>query len=673
MPLGSTEVVERPGAVRRSAAGAGGRPTPAWLELLGRYGLPFAVAAAVFYLALKGGAYALGIRSPAAIAVWAVLAVGTAIGFLPRVRLPRAVLVLAGLLAAFAALQGLSAAWGDSAEKALLELDRVALYVGVFALVVLYARAASAPQWSDGLAFGLAAVGLLALSHRLLPDVFGSSAIDAFNPGDPRLSYPVNYWNGLSALIALGLPLLLRSATEARGRLAAALVIAPLPALVAAMYLTSSRGGAAAGLLAIATFVVLTSRRVPALAASVAALAGSAVAIVCLRAQDELVGGPLDADVVPDQGRTALILIVLTCVVTAAAYALLRPRVPERIHVSRTVKRAAAVAALITLVAGVVAADPASRFEDLKKPPEQFDANYVQSHIVSTSGNGRWQFWGAAVDQFENDPLLGGGAGSYEAWWAQHGTLDYFTRNAHSLFLETMAELGLVGLMLLLGLVGTGAVVALRRVRSTPGGDRPVVAALAGAFAAFVFAVGTDWAWDLTVIGVVGIACLALLAGPATQFPARPSARRFSLADARRGIGWRVVAVLLALLVAAGAAVPWLTERRIRDSERHLEAGNAPEALESARDARAIQPWAASAHLQLALVHEYRQDFDEARQSIGDAIERYRSDWQLWIVASRIDEARGDLDAARREFDRARSLNPRSAYFDEAQRPGDDR
>ena len=34
------------------------------------------------------------------------------------------------------------------------------------------------------------------------------------------------------------------------------------------------------------------------------------------------------------------------------------------------------------------------------------------------------------------------GAGSYESWWAQHGSISYFIRDAHSVWLETLGELG---------------------------------------------------------------------------------------------------------------------------------------------------------------------------------------------------------------------------------------
>jgi len=343
--------------------------------------------------------------------------------------------------------------------------------------------------------------------------------------------------------------------------------------------------------------------------------------------------------------------------------------VPERVHISTTLKRVAIGAALVVIVGGVVAANPASRFEDLKQPPEQFDATYVQSHILSTGGNGRWQFWSAAVDQFESAPLIGDGAGSYPAWWLEHGTISTFTRNAHSLVIETMGELGAIGLLLVIGLFGTGLFLAVRRVRGTPESDRPVVAALAAVLFAFVAGAATDWLWDLTVVGVIGVVCLALLVGPATIYPAREAPRPFSLSGARHRFGWRAAVVAAALAVIVIQALPLLNERRVHESQDALKAGDAAHALAAAREARDFEPWAASGYLQIALVQESEGDLGEARQSIDDAIERDPSDWQLWAVASRIDEARGDLPAARDSFDRAHALNPRSTVFTESQRP----
>ena len=98
----------------------------------------------------------------------------------------------------------------------------------------------------------------------------------------------------------------------------------------------------------------------------------------------------------------------------------------------------------------------------------------MRSHLLSANGSGRWQFWESAVDAFQATPLLGHGAGSYEAWWAEHGSLAVFVRDAHSLYLETLAELGVLGFLLLVGGVSrSGLVTALSRASAPAGAEGP--------------------------------------------------------------------------------------------------------------------------------------------------------------------------------------------------------
>jgi len=64
------------------------------------------------------------------------------------------------------------------------------------------------------------------------------------------LSYPLNYWNGLAVLTALGIPFLLRVAVAAKPALVRGAAVAPIPAFTAVIYLASSRGGAVAAAVA---------------------------------------------------------------------------------------------------------------------------------------------------------------------------------------------------------------------------------------------------------------------------------------------------------------------------------------------------------------------------------------------------------------------------------------
>ncbi|HEV3407417.1 MAG TPA: O-antigen ligase family protein, partial [Gaiellaceae bacterium] len=495
------------------------------------------VAAAVFLVAFDGGSYGLLDRNSIAIGLWWTIALTVGLGILPLERVPRAALLTAVLLAALAALTLLSALWADSVEATLNEFNRVVLYLGVFALVVLASKRLTAPRWSDGIALGITAVALVALASRFLPGLFPGSQLPIFLPTErTRLYYPLNYWNGLAILVALGAPLLLRAAVAPGSLVRRAVALAPFPALAAVIYLTSSRGGTAATVAGVVAFLALTAHRWAAAGAATLAALGSAGAVVVLLDRHELVNGPLDSAAAEAQGRSAAALVLLACVLTGALYALAVRYVPRGIRVGPRVAWALVAVVALLALAGVAAADPVQRFEEFKRPPEaSLGDDPIRAHLTSASGNGRWQWWAAAVDQFRSHPLLGDGAGSYEAWWARHGTLPGFVRDAHSLYLEMLGELGLPGFLLVLAIVGSGFFVGMRRLRRHDPDGRTVTAAFLAGLLAYALAAGVDWMWELTAVSVVGVAFLALLTGAATGVPGRRPAARSRVR--RRTIG----------------------------------------------------------------------------------------------------------------------------------------
>ena len=628
---------------------------------------PAAIAAGLVALAMQGGGYALGVRNPVGIAVWWAVALAVAAGLWPLRRIPRAALVAAALLGAWALLSGVSALWADSAEGAFAELGRITLYAGLFLAVVCATRPGDGARWADGLAFGTAAVGLVALSSRLLPGLGADSSASEFFPGGfTFLAYPLEYWNALAFVIALGMPLLLRAATAGRTALTRAVAVGVMPALICALYLTSSRGGILVAAVVIAAFALLSGRMARVALAAAVGLAGGVDGIAVLSARSVLVDGPFDSPALAAQGRTAALLIGLLCLLAGGAWTALS-RLDVRIpRPSRAVKRVAIGAAVALLVAGVVAADPLQRFESFSEPPlNRVEAAADEStytgtvgHLTGDTGNGRWQFWTAAVDEFTDRPLLGHGAGSYESWWAQHGTISYFTRQAHSLYLETLGELGLAGILLVLGLLAVVALAAAKRLRGSSGDERVTRAALAAAGLGFAIAAGIDWMWEMTAVGAVGVVLFALLTGPATNDAGEddPSAgpRRARARSAIAAAGAAAVAVL---------ALPWLADREVRDSRIQALAGNAPAALDAARAAQRLTPWATSPRMQRALVLEGAGDLRAARRTIADAIARDASDWRLWLVAARIERSQGHPVAAAAALRRAKALNPRSPIF----------
>src|SRR5206468_9841950 len=132
--------------------------------------------------------------------------------------------------------------------------------------------------------------------HRGLPAALPNAA--------GRLSFPLDYWNGLGICVGLGVPLLLASALDADPR-RRALAVGVLPALGAVVYLTSSRGAVVALAGGIAVFMLAAQRRMEALRATLVGAAGSAASI-------GVVASGLD-------GWAGAVLVSLACVATAAA------------------------------------------------------------------------------------------------------------------------------------------------------------------------------------------------------------------------------------------------------------------------------------------------------------------------------------------------------------------
>ncbi len=608
-------------------------------------------------LAYDGGAYDVVVRHALAVAVWWTIAWLVLLRLAPRERFSGWGLVSCGLLAAFVLFSGLSIIWADSAERAFLAFDRGGLYLGVFLLVYLLARVEDAPVWCDGLAIGISAVCGLALFSRLFPGHLSHPALVEGLPGAAaRLTYPVDYWNGLGILLALGFPLLFRAATAGRSPLARGVALVPAPAITAAIYLTSSRGAVGAALIGTLTFLVLTGRRWQAAVAVVTAAAGSAGALAVLANRDTLVDGPLGSAAAASQGHSAAAWIAVSCLATGAAFAGLTWS-PPRLRIPAAVGWGVVVLTAAAVLVALIAVHPIRRFEEFKQPPGRYaQKNFTSAHLLSGRGNGRWQFWSASVDEFRTRPLVGRGAGSWEAWWAQHQSFPYFTRYAHSVYLGTLGELGLIGLVLLVSAflaAFIGAVVAARRA---PPDGRTALAGAGGAFAAYAVAAGIDWMWEVTIVSVVAFACLGLLARFA-------SARgpRVSVTGNVRLV--TAVAGLVVPLIVFAEAVPMLTELRLRTSQSAALRGDTAAARDAALEAHDLEPWAASPYLQLALIYEQGGRLGAARRAIDAATERDAADWRLWLVAARVAAEQGDARAARERLRRARELNPRSPIF----------
>jgi len=614
------------------------------------------VAAAVFALAYRSGGYSFLDRNTVAVLVWLSVALLLGLGLLPLARISRPTLAAAGAFAALALWTLASAAWAPSAEDVLTEFNRISFYLAVFALAAVGSTRSNLVRWADGLALGIATTAVIALTSRFFPEPFALRGLPSFLPASQtRLSFPIDYWNGLAIFCALAVPLLLRLAVVGSSAVHRALGMAAVPLVTVVVFLASSRGGVAVAGAGAVAFVALTARPWRAAAASATAFLGSAAAFAVLLGRDELVNGPLGSAAAVEQGRSAALLVTLIALATGAAWSALTAISSERFRVPRGTGRAAVLAAGVAAAALIVAADPVRQLETFKEPPGQLTSagpNFAQAHLLSGGGSGRWQFWSAAFDQFREHPLWGGGAGTYESWWTEHASFSYFVRDAHSLYLEVLGELGLIGFALLVAGFGTVVVAGLRSVRAERDEERVLRAALLATAFAFLVGIAVDWIWELAAVSAIGFAAFGLL----LQHGGEPEPQR-----SRFGLG--VAVILAAWILALLQVLPLLAEIQLRQSQAEVRGGDLRAAAAEAAGARDLAPWAATPHTQLALVAEAAGDFRAADRHIESAIDRDRRDWRLWLIATRLRTKSGEIDEARRSLDRARQLNPRSPLF----------
>jgi hypothetical protein len=352
-----------------------------------------------------------------------------------------------------------------------------------------------------------------------------------------------------------------------------------------ALSLTQNRSGWLALAAALVIWLLTTSAVSEAAAAIVLAAIPSAAAIVVVSRLDLLATSGAGGRA----GRAHLAAaVVMLFAWLAAACALLRPRV----RIGRRVAVRAAQGGALAVSAALVAAG-------------------------FHSGD-RLHYWRAAVHGIEHHWLLGRGAGTFDEVWFRYRDVGRVVRDAHSLYLESLAELGLVGVLLI--------VIVLSIPLVAPRGSRePVLAAARGAYCAFLVHAAFEWDWEMPIVTLPALALgVALLLS-------RSGSRVIRVAAAAR-LGAATVVVLLTLFaVDALAGNAYLVA-----AERRALTGDNASAEARARHATRLLPWASEPWLVIADARAGAGDAAGTRDALRKAAARDPSDWLVWyrIAAS---------------------------------------
>jgi UDP-GlcNAc:undecaprenyl-phosphate/decaprenyl-phosphate GlcNAc-1-phosphate transferase len=600
--------------------------------------------------------YDAGIWVPIGLVLVVAAAIAT-VARPPRFTLP-VTLALAGL-GGLGLWSLLSMSWAGAVEQAGVSAN---LWLTYAALLLLLTVVISRRHHAHALLIAVG-IGIAVVAATVLVRMLGSDPGALFIAG--RLNSPLGYINGEGCVFAMGCWLSLALA-ERRQPLLAGLGAGVTVALACLALLSQSRGAAIATFVAVLVVLAVIPgfrRRVPALAVVAAGFAAAAGPVLRVYSA----GGAVS----PSVAHHAVAAICLAAVVAGVAWGLLNAlanAAEARGGVTGALlRRCATAGAIVLLAAPVVTAivrssslehslrDQWHAFVHLSDSNAATGAN-VQTRLFSGAGN-RYDYWRVAWHVFAAHPLAGVGAGNYPEYYFLQRRTQEAIQNPHSIELQTLSELGVVGL-LLLGLVIVGVVLGARRLRATARNSaaaRTAMVAAMGVVVVWFVDTSGDWMHLLPGVTAIALCAVAVLCGAGeldAAGVARRSGHRLRMVLGAAGATF-VLAVGGASLLRAGLSRHYLDEARAA-----LPAGPAA-AIDDAQQVLRLDAANLDAYYVKAAGQARFDRAAAARSTLLQAVGEDPANFVTWTLLGDLEVRAGDLSAARSYYRQARSLDPR--------------
>jgi tetratricopeptide (TPR) repeat protein len=590
---------------------------------------------------------------PAALLLLGLLVVTAFVVPLPR--RPGAVqLVGLALFAGYAAWSFLSIIWAGVGADAWEAAARTSGYLVVIALFLLWPPGARGVRLLIAVfALGVAAIGLIELLRADAAAAPGTFFIDV------RFAEPAGYINANVAMWTVGLFGCVTTAAVPRAHPALrGTALAGATMLAGLALLGQSRGWVFALPLALLVLLVISPDRLR------IALASILVAVALLPIRQTLFDvhdrySPARFDGLLSDATAALVLVTLIVGIVAAGWAFAERRaLPDEGRRRRLALGTGAALVVLALGAGVVALaavnDPVDKLSDTwsefkqgysDEPPTESESRFA------SAGSNRYDFWTVAWHGFEDEPIRGLGAENFQRLYLKEGRSTEKPRYPHSLELEVLSGLGLVGALLLGGALLALTIAGGRALFASPEARGAAAAAL-GIFAYWFLHASVDWFWAFFALSGSALAALAMAASlsPGPAAPVEPSGRG-------RTVGLVVGSVAAALLALAIAA-PWLSAREV-DHANDIWREDPDAAFDALDRAETFNPLstlpgatAGTIALRLGRADEAERHFSEV---LADDPENAYAALELGLIAS----ANGNNREARRMLELALAQNPR--------------
>jgi len=608
------------------------------------------------------GAFALRHWGPAAILGLALLAAIAAAGGLRAA--DRSARVALAFVWAFAGWTLLSALWAESPGRALEGGGRTLLYA---ALVTLALATLADPRQARRVG-ALVVAGVTAIAAVTVVEMLTNGPLQ-FLAG--RLDDPVGYRNATACLFAFAFwPLVAAAARRDPGVALRGLALGGATLMLGLAFLTQARGVVLGLVLGGVVAIGLGPDRVRRAWLALLAVAGVALASGGLL---EPFGGFSDngnasSAEISTATNTLVLLVVVVAVVGVAGALLdrgLRLEGRSRLLAGRVAAVALVVVAAVGIAGGLArTGNPIAFVDDRVDEFRSLETAAPGDTRLTFGGGQRADLWRISLVELEEDPLLGAGEGSYPFVYYEERRSDRNLSTPHSLIFSVLAELGLVGGLLLLGALAALAAALAVRLRAAAPSDRWWPVALAAGGVVVLGQTAVDWLW--LVPGVAGLGVFAVALGVASLAP-RAGLGAVARSPQRRWLG---AALAVPLAVAAVAVtLLYVSDAQVRKA-RAADVAAPSERLETARTAESLNPFAlAPRYLQAGALEELGR-VEAARDELRGALELEPRNFATLGLLGDLELRAGDARVARGYYRRALELNPLDVGLRELSRRG---
>jgi tetratricopeptide (TPR) repeat protein len=245
----------------------------------------------------------------------------------------------------------------------------------------------------------------------------------------------------------------------------------------------------------------------------------------------------------------------------------------------------------------------------------EVDPTDTRSRLTRVGNNGRLEHWRIALDGADGAPLRGNGAGTFVLLWERNANTSYVVTEAHSLYIEVLGELGVVGL----ALIGTAILLLLASlaVRAQRTRD-PTLAALVAAGVVWIVHAGVDWDWEMPAVTLWWFALggLGIAGSPATG-------------DRRASNLARVTVALVAIFVAMTPAALLFSQRHLNRAAAAIERGDCREAIDAALSASRLAPMRPESYEALGICDVRLGQPRLAVEALDKAVDRDPDNWRV--------------------------------------------